>query len=117
MHFPLPLTISPARYEPFVVYAICSDNSRRLFVIFVSVLRTIIFTDADGAVTVETVSPETSKLNLAFGHVSVLNEKPGTEDTLGKDIQDSIGNDLAIDTDFTRSICQTPDTVTRSAWT
>ena len=39
-------------------------------------------------------------------------EEPGTKDTLGKDVKDGIGNNLAINTNPARTICKTPDTNT-----
>lgn len=78
-------------------------------------LGTIILTNTDSTLAVESIGPEASKLNLALGHVGVLDEKPSTKDALGKNIQDGIGNDLTINTNFARSISKTPDTAARLA--
>lgn len=37
-------------------------------------------------------------------------KEPGTEDTFGKDVKDSVGNDLAVNADLAGTICETPDT-------
>lgn len=74
-------------------------------------LRAIVLTDADSTLTAQTVSPEAVELNIALGHVGVDNKEPGTEDSLGKDIEDSVGDDLAIDTDLAGTVGNTPDTV------
>ena len=73
-------------------------------------LRAIILADADGTVTVEAVGPETTQLNIALAQVGMGKEEPGTEDTLGKDIQNGISDDLAVNTNLARTIGETPDT-------
>lgn len=77
-----------------------------------SYLGAIIFANADGTLTVEAVGPESSKLNIALAHVGMSDEKPGTKDTLGKNIEYSVSNDFTINADLARSISETPDTVT-----
>ena len=82
-------------------------------------LSTVVLTDADGTLAAETVSPEAVELNIALAHVGVGNKEPGTEDTLGKDIEDGVSDNLAIDTNPAGTICETPNTgellaVTRS---
>ena len=42
-------------------------------------------------------------------------EEPEAEDRLGKDVKDSIGNDLGIETDETGAISNAPDATHRSA--
>jgi hypothetical protein len=78
-----------------------------------SCLRTIILTKADGTLASEAVSPEAVELNIALTHLGVSDQQPGTKDTLGQDIQNSVGNDLAIDTNPAGAIGKTPDTGTR----
>ena len=78
-------------------------------------LRAIVLTDADGTLAVEAVGPEAAKLNLALGHVGMSDEQPGTEDTLGKDVENGISNDLAINTDLAGAIGKTPDAAARLA--
>lgn len=38
------------------------------------------------------------------------NQEPGTEDSLGEDIEDSVGNDLSVDASLASTIGNTPDT-------
>ena len=73
-------------------------------------LSTIVLTDADGTLPVEAVGPETVELNIAFAEIGMGNQEPGTEDTLGKNIQDSVGDNLAVNTDDAGTISKTPDT-------
>jgi hypothetical protein len=75
-----------------------------------SCLSAIILTEADGTFAVETVGPEAVKLNIALTELGVGDQQPGTEDTLGQNIQDSVGHNLAIDTDLTGAISKTPNT-------
>jgi hypothetical protein len=78
-------------------------------------LRTILLTDADSTLAVETVGPEAVELNIALAQVGVDNQEPGTEDTLGKDIEHSIGDDLSVDADLASTIGDTPNTSIISA--
>jgi hypothetical protein len=78
--------------------------------LYASCLRTIVLTKADGTLTAETVGPEAVELDIALTHLGVGDEQPGTEDTLGENIQDGIGNDLAINTNLAGAIGKTPDT-------
>jgi hypothetical protein len=74
-------------------------------------LRAIILTDADSALRVEAVGPEAVELNVALGHLGVGDQEPCTEDTLGKDVKDSVGDDLAVNTNDAGTISQTPNAV------
>jgi len=40
----------------------------------------------------------------------VDNKEPGTEASLGKNIEDSVGNDLRVDADLASTVGNTPDT-------
>ena len=73
-------------------------------------LSTVVLTDADGTLAAETVSPEAVELNIALAHVGVSNKEPGTEDSLGEDIENSVGDDLSIDASLARTVGNTPDT-------
>jgi hypothetical protein len=75
-----------------------------------SCLRTIILTKTNGTLAVKTVGPEAVELNIALTELGVCDQQPGTEDTLGQNIQDSVGNNLAIDTNLAGAISKTPDT-------
>jgi hypothetical protein len=73
-------------------------------------LRAIILANADGTLAIEAISPEAVQLNIALREVGVGNEEPGTKDTLGKDVKDGIGNNLAINANPAGTVCKTPDT-------
>jgi hypothetical protein len=76
-------------------------------------LRAIILTDADSTLAVETVGPEAVELNVALAHVGVNNQEPCTEDTLGKDVEHGVGDDLGVDADLASTVGNTPDTSSR----
>lgn len=73
-------------------------------------LSTIVISEANSSVAVEAVGPETAELDVALTHVCVGDEEPGTEDSLGKHIEDSIGDDLAVHAESARAVGQTPNT-------
>ena len=70
----------------------------------------IVVTNADGALVAKTLAPETTDLNVGLGDALVGEEKPGTEDGLGKDVKDGIGNDLLVNVHVAGAISDTPDT-------
>ena len=74
-------------------------------------LRAVILTEADSTLAVETVGPESVELNIALTQLGVSDQEPGTKDTLGENIQDSIGNDLAVNTNLAGAVGKTPNTV------
>jgi hypothetical protein len=74
-------------------------------------LRAIILTKADSTLGVETVGPETSQLNIRLTHLSVGDQEPGTEDTLGKNIENGVGDDLAVDTNDASTVSKTPNAI------
>lgn len=73
-------------------------------------LSTIIVTKAEGAFTVEAVGPETTKVDISLAQLGVSDDQPGTEDRLSKHVKDSIGDDLAVDTNTASTVSKTPDT-------
>ena len=73
-------------------------------------LSTVIVTDAESALTVETVGPEATKVDISLAELGVSDDQPGTEDGLSKNIKDGIGNDLAIDTNLAGTVSEAPDT-------
>jgi hypothetical protein len=73
-------------------------------------LRAIVLAEADSTLTVEAVGPEAGKLDIRLTHLGVGDQEPGTEDTLGKDIQDSVSDDLAVNTNDAGTVGKTPDT-------
>lgn len=57
------------------------------------------------------MGPETTEVNVGLGHALVAEKKPHAEDGLGKDVEDSVGNDLSVDGGLAGSIGDTPDTI------
>ena len=75
-------------------------------------LRTlVILTNTDGTLAADTVGPEATKLNLSLGHALVGEEQPSTEDRLGEQVEDSVGNDLLVNGHLAGAIGNTPNTV------
>ena len=73
-------------------------------------LRTlVVITDADGSLAAETVSPETTKVDLSLGNSSVGVQEPGTEDGLGEDVEDGIGDNFLVNIGNASTISDTPD--------
>ena len=73
-------------------------------------LSTVIVTDAESALTVETVGPEATKVDISLAELGVSDDQPGTEDGLSKNIKDGVGNNLAIDTNLTGTVSEAPNT-------
>lgn len=73
-------------------------------------LSTVIITKTESALAVQTVGPETTKVNIGFAKLSVGDDQPSSEDGLSKDVKNSVGNDLAINTNLTGAISEAPDT-------
>lgn len=71
----------------------------------------VVIADTDGPLAAETLGPEAIELNIGLRHALVSEQKPGTEDWLGKDIEDSVGNDLLVNRGVAGAIGDTPDTV------
>lgn len=67
--------------------------------------------EADSTLTAKTVGPEATELNVGLGHVGVGEEKPQTEDGLGEDVKDGVGNNLGVNRELARAIGDAPDTV------
>lgn len=74
-------------------------------------LGTVILADADSTIAAEAVGPEAVELSIALAHVGVDNEEPGTEDSLGENVENGVDNDLSVNTDLAGTIGNTPDTV------
>jgi hypothetical protein len=73
-------------------------------------LSTVIVTKAESTLTVETVGPEAAKVNISLTELSVGDDQPGTEDGLSKNIENGVGDDLAVNTDTAGAISEAPDT-------
>lgn len=113
--FPIVRFLGTIHYGP---KASCSPHSTAILnrVVFMRVtdtriaLRTVILAEADSTIPVEAVGPESGKLNIALAKVLVGDQEPGTKDTLGKNVEDGVGNDLTINTNLTSTVGKTPDT-------
>lgn len=66
-------------------------------------------THTQGTLSGSTGSPETVNGGSRLGHLVVSGQQPETEDRLSKDVQNGIGNNLAVDTDDASAIGDTPD--------
>jgi hypothetical protein len=75
-------------------------------------LRTIVLAEPYSSFPVEAVGPESGKLNIALTQVGVGNQEPGTKDTLGQDVEDGVGNNLAVNANPASTVGKTPD----AAW-
>lgn len=73
-------------------------------------LSTVVFTNADSTLAAEAVGPEAVELSITLAHVGVDNEEPGTEDSLGENVENGVGNDLSVNTDLAGTVGNTPDT-------
>lgn len=71
----------------------------------------VVITNADGAFTAQPVGPETAKFYVGLWKICVGQEKPEAEDGLGKDIQDSVGNDFLVQISDPTTIGDTPDAI------
>jgi hypothetical protein len=70
----------------------------------------VVVTNADGALVAETLTPEATDLNVGLGDALVGEEEPCTEDGLGEDVKDGVGNDLLVNVHVAGAIGDTPDT-------
>lgn len=73
-------------------------------------LGTVVITETESTLTVQAVGPEATKLNLALAKLGVGEQQPGTEDGLGKNVENGVGNDLTIDTNTASTVGEAPDT-------
>lgn len=74
-------------------------------------LRTLlVVANADTALGAETLAPESTDVNVGLGDALVGEEEPGTEDGLGEDVKDGVGNDLLVNVHVAGAIGNTPDT-------
>jgi hypothetical protein len=72
-------------------------------------LSTVVITETESTLTVEAVGPEATEVNIGLTELSVGDDQPGTEDRLGKNIEDGVGDDLAIDTNTAGTVSEAPD--------
>jgi hypothetical protein len=72
---------------------------------------TVLVTETESTLTVQTVGPEATNLNLGLAKLGVGEQQPGTEDGLSKNVKNGVGNDLAVDTNVAGTVSKAPDTV------
>jgi hypothetical protein len=60
------------------------------------------------------MSPEATKINICLRDARVRDEEPETEDWLGKDIKNGVGDDFAVDAEDAGAVGDTPDAVQKS---
>ena len=72
-------------------------------------LSSVIVTDAESALTVETVGPEATKVDISLAELGVSDDQPRTEDGLSKDIKDSVGNDLLVNGHLAGTVGDAPN--------
>lgn len=73
-------------------------------------LSTVIVTKTEGALTVKAIGPEAAEVNIGLTELSVGDDQPSTEDGLSKDVEDGVGDDLAINTNTAGTVSKAPDT-------
>merc|ERR1711977_679189 len=56
----------------------------------------VVVTDADLALAAKALRPEAAKVDVALRHALVGEQEPGTEDRLGEDVEDGVGDDLLV---------------------
>lgn len=71
----------------------------------------IVISNTELTLTGKTICPVSAKFDIRLRHVDVSKQQPGTEDWLGQNVQNGIGNDLGINTGFAGSVGNTPDTI------
>ena len=59
----------------------------------------------------ESVGPEAAKIDVGLGDFGMGDQKPDTEDGLGEDVKNSVGNDLSVNGQLARAISDAPNTV------
>lgn len=69
----------------------------------------VIITNADATLRRKTVGPESTEVNVGVSHLGMGDEEPCTEDWLGEDVKDSVGNDLLINRGDAGTVSNTPD--------
>jgi hypothetical protein len=75
-----------------------------------SSLRTlVVIADTDGALTLQALRPEAANFNVGLWDALVSEQEPGTEDWLGKDVQDGVSDDLLVHVHVARAVGNTPD--------
>jgi len=77
-------------------------------------LRTLlIVTDTDVTLGVKAVGPESTEINVGLGHALVAEKEPESENRLGHDVENGIGDDFSVDAGLAGAISDTPDAIHR----
>ena len=69
----------------------------------------VVITNTDGTLAAKAVGPESTKLNVGLWDLGVGNEEPSTKDWLGKDVENSVGDDLLVNVHVAGAVGDTPD--------
>lgn len=69
----------------------------------------VVVADTDGALLAKTVGPEAADVDVGLRHAGVGEEQPSTENWLGEDIQNSVGDDLLVNVHVAATVGNTPD--------
>lgn len=72
-------------------------------------LGTVIVTEAESALAVQAVGPEAAEVDISLAKLSMSDDQPSTEDGLSKNVKDGIGDDLAVNTNTTGTVSETPN--------
>lgn len=72
-------------------------------------LRALVIVKTKTTTALKAISPEAVHLKVGLRHAAVCEQEPGTKDWLGKDVENSIGNDLLVDAENSSTIGDTPD--------
>lgn len=76
-------------------------------------LSTVVL-ETNSTLATEAVGPEATEIDVGLGDVGVGDQEPETEDGLGENVKNSVGNDLSINGELARAIGDTPNTTTIS---
>ena len=72
-----------------------------------STLVVVAYTNA--ALARKAVGPEATKVDISLWHAGVSEQEPCTEDWLGKDIENGVGDNLLIDVQVAAAVSDSPD--------
>ena len=72
--------------------------------------RSVVVTDADLTLTRKSVRPEAADVGVGLGQVRVGDEEPGAKDGFGENVENGVGDYLAVDAHVSGSVRDAPDT-------
>lgn len=73
-------------------------------------LSAIIITNTESTFTAKAGGPEAAQVNVRLWHPCVSNKKPEAKDRLGKNVEDSISNDLGVYGHLAGAVGNSPNT-------